>query len=166
MEPLISTLSPGRAPTADYGHTRGDPADAGGIDEHQVGRPLRDHFGVSGYDPDTGGLGCRGHGLHDPFQSPPGEAFFQNKRGRKVKRLGAPHGQVVHRSVHGQFPDVAAGKEQGRYHESIRGYRQLTGREFQDRAVFQLFGFLAAEMFQKEIGDQFLGGFSSRAMVQ
>ena len=49
------------------------------------------------------------------------QALLHDERGGKTERPGAAHRQVVHRSVDGQFADVAAGKKQRRHHERIGG---------------------------------------------
>src|SRR5205807_6992162 len=44
-----------------------------------------------------------------------------NKRSRQKQRLSAPHGQVIHRAVHGEAADVASREKDWTNHEGIGG---------------------------------------------
>jgi hypothetical protein len=41
------------------------------------------------------------------------QSFLEDERERQDERLGAAHGEVVHRPVDGELPDVTAGEKIG-----------------------------------------------------
>ena len=69
----------------------------------------------------------------------------------------AAHRQIVHRAVHRQFADVAAGEEQRRHHERIRGEGDARGADLHHRLVVQLAQSGIVEGRQEEIAHQLRG---------
>ena len=96
-------------------------ADPRGGDEDAVALAAVHDLGVAGDEGHAGFAAGVAHRIDDTPQIVQRQAFFEDERGREEERPRTAHGQVVHRPVHRQFADVAAGKEERSNDKRIRG---------------------------------------------
>jgi hypothetical protein len=89
--------------------------------------PRSTTFGVAGDEADAGFIARLPHRGDDAFEVGQRQAFFENKRGGEKQRRGAAHGQIIDRSMHGEFADVAAGEEERADDKRIGGEGDAAG---------------------------------------
>src|ERR1019366_1192017 len=132
-------------------------ADAGGGDEDLVALAAVDDLGVAGNELHAG-AGCRrAHGFDDAAQIVDGQALFEDERGGEVHGLGAAHGEVVDRAMHGEVADVAAWKEDGRDDEGVGGEGEARAGDGEDSLIVELVENGIAEGGQEDFVDK-VGG--------
>ena len=86
-------------------------ADASRGNEDLVSLASIDDFGIAGHELYVR-LSCRRtHRLNHPAQVVNRQTFFEDESCGQIERSGAAHRQIIHRSMHRQPPDVAAGKK-------------------------------------------------------
>ena len=108
---------------------RVDLSDPGRAQVHRVGVAALDDLRVAGNDLDAGRGGGRGDRLDLGPQVVGREPLLEHHRNGERKRPGAGHRQVVHRAVHGQLSDGAAGKADRLDDEAVGRERELHPRD-------------------------------------
>ena len=88
-------------------------ADAGSVYENLVCFTPVNHLCITSDELDTCGIGSRVHRLDDAPEIFHRQTFFQDEPGREIKRPCSAHREIVHRSVNGEFSDIASGKKIG-----------------------------------------------------
>ena len=78
-----------------------------------------------------------GHGAHFCFQHLRGRPGFENECDHHGLGSRSGYGQIVHRSIHRQFADGAAGKAQRLDHEAIGGDRDARAVDVDVRGIAQ-----------------------------
>jgi hypothetical protein len=68
--------------------------------------------------------------------------------------LGAAHGHVVDRAVDGERADVAAGKEQRRYHIAVGGHDHAAARDVERGLIVALPQPIIVQGLMKNVRDQ------------
>ncbi len=86
-----------------------------------------DDLGVAGDELNVRFATRLGQRPDDPPQIVHRQAFFEDEGRRKVEWDRTADRQIVHRAVHSQTTDVAAGEEQGPDHERVGGESQPRG---------------------------------------
>jgi len=152
-------------------HSVRNHADAGGIDENLVRRAARHYLGVAGDDLDPGVAGGLRHRVHDTQQRFSRQSLFQNESTGEVTRQRPAHRQIVDRTAHRQFADVAAGKLDRVNHVAVGGKRQPVAllaqrRQRQTRLIFALRQQRVVKRLQKQPFDQLLHRLPAAAVRQ
>ena len=113
-------------------------ADAGRGNEYLIALAAIHHLGVAGHKLYPACAAASTHRFHHPPQIVDGQAFFENESGREIERPGAAHGQIVHRAVYRQSPNVAARKKDRRNHKGVSSKRQASPANAKHRLVIEL----------------------------
>jgi hypothetical protein len=106
-------------------YSAGDHTDPRGRHEKLVACALLHDLRVSGDDLHARIGGCSRHGSGDLSKSVDGDAFLDDHCAGKIQRLRAADREIVDRSAHGKFANVAARKEQRIDDERIGRESQL-----------------------------------------
>ena len=102
----------------------GHHAHARRVDEDAVALALLHHLGVAGDDRHARLPRGLRHRLDDALEVREREALLEDEAGGEVQRLRARHRHVVHRAVHRQAADVAAGEEERRDDVAVGGHHE------------------------------------------
>ncbi len=156
----------GTRPVAGKLDALGNHADAGGVDEHPVAFAALHHLGVAGDDAHPRCPRCARHGLHNALEVGQWKPGFQDEAGGEMQRPGAGHRQIVHRAMHRQRTDVAAGKEQRRNHVAVGGQGDAAGRQVQAGLIVALVEPGIAERRREQFLDQLRHGPPAAAVAQ
>ena len=96
-------------------------AHAGCVYINAVAMAFLYHLGITGGDFHSGFFAGPGHGGDDIAEGVHRQTLLQDEAGRKEKRPGTAHGQVIDRAVDGQVANIPAGEEERADHEGIGG---------------------------------------------
>ena len=143
-----------------------DHADAGRVDEQPVTLALVHHLGVAGNDLHAGARGGPLHRGDDPPERVHGQPFLDDETGAEIEGAGAAHREVVHRAVHGQGADIAAGKKQRPHDIGIGRERQALSGEFEDARVVLRLQQVVAERRHEHFADEPVHQRAAAAMRQ
>ncbi len=154
MEPLRITRSPGRAWLADSRTSSGTTP----MPVVLMNRPSPLPFSTTLVSPVTMATpACRGRSRHrcrDPPQVSVRETFFENECRAQKQRPRTAHRQIVHRPVHRQRSDVAAGKKQRLDHERVRGEGDARSADLENRLIVHAIEHRVREQRQKNVAQQ------------
>ena len=89
----------------------GNNADAGRRDEDAIALATVDDLGVAGHERDARLCAGLAHRVDDAREIGQLQPLLEDEGGRQEQRLRTAHGEIVDRAVHGEPPDVPAGKE-------------------------------------------------------
>ena len=120
-------------------HAGRDESNSRSVHEQSVAASFFHDLGVAGDDNHRRQGGSDANGFHNPAEGIERKPFFEDERKAQKKRFGAAHRQVIHRSVHRQRSDVAAGKEQRLHDERVCCKRDSRSAELHDGLVIQPF---------------------------
>ena len=113
-------------------------ADARRRDEDLVALAAVDHLGVAGDERDVRFRARASHRGDDLLELRDLEPLLEDEGRREEARNRAPHGEVVHRPVHGEAADVAAGEEERAHDERVGGEGDArAGADVERRLVFE-----------------------------
>src|SRR4029077_13644881 len=127
---------------------------AGSIDENLVCFTPVNHLRIASDKLHTGGLGSSVHRLDDAPEIFHRQTFFQDKAGREIKRARSAHREIVHRSVNGEFSDIASGKKDWTDHERIGAERHAFAVQRKNCAVVEWLEQFVAKLWQHHLLDQ------------
>ena len=128
--------------------------------------PAINHLRITSDKLHAGGIGRSVHRLDDAPEIFHRQSFFQDKAGREIKRARSAHREIVHRSVDGEFSDVAAGKKDRTDHERIGAERDAFAVQRKNCAVVEWLEQFVAKLRQHHLFDQLVTQFSAAAVSE
>ena len=141
-------------------------ANPGGIDKEAIALAFIHNLGIAGDDLDPGSLGGLLHGGGDFPQGLHRQPLFDDESGAEVARARAGHGEVVHRAMHRERAEVAAGKEKGAHDVGIGGEGDALAGEVEHAGVMLRFEQGVAKGGHEELADELVHELAAAAVRQ
>ena len=143
------------------GHSTKQPADPGGGDVHLVGLAVLDDFGVAPGDANSRVPRGLCHGANFRLEHRRGQPGFEYERDHQGLGPRARDRQIVHRAVHREFANGAAGKSQRLYHKAVGRDCYCASVDIDVRGISQGPGSRSKKQGRKKTFDQFAAGLTS-----